>query len=97
MAKIDNLIFKAKQCLVGNKEKLIYVMIGYEKPNSVSCTVWNGAPGQARTIDYECDTRDEALAKIEEIVTEYPSNNKTINGIDMDKGSTILISVDDGD
>lgn len=79
---------------VKNKEKLTYVMIGYDRPNSVSCIVWNGIKGQARTIEFDCSTREEALKRVEEASKEYP-NRKQVNGIDFDTNAMIVIDYEE--
>lgn len=90
------MIFKVQRGLVEKKEKLIYVYLGYEKPNYVTCMLWNGKPGQARTLEFDCATREEALAKIEEVAKEYPNSSK-ITGIDIDGNTMISIDIDSND
>lgn len=95
MAKIDNLIFKAKQNLVGNKEKLEYVILGYERPNHVTCIVWNGVPGQARYLESDHDTREEAIDTIKQVAKEF-SNCKRISGFDADGNTMVFVDENEG-
>jgi hypothetical protein len=80
---------------IGNKEKLMYVMIGYEAPYRVSCLIWNGVPGRARQIEFECNSKEEAYSKVKEVAAEYP-NKSTVNGISIDDNCMIMIDYGDG-
>ena len=84
MKDIKRLIIKAKKIYVPQKEKLIYVMIGYGKKNNISCMIDNGIKGQTRYIEFDCDTREEAITKVEQIVNEYP-NDKDTGMADFDR------------
>ena len=79
---INRLLIRAKQLYEPNKEKLEYVMIGLDGPKSVSCMVWNGIIGQARYIEFECDTPEEVLMRIAEAAKEYP-NSRDISSVNL--------------
>ena len=94
MRNINKLIIKVKRMYEPRREKLIYVMLGYNRPNSVSCIVWNGIKRQARTLEFDCSTREEALKRVEEVFKEYPNRQK-VHGIDLDKNARIVIESDE--
>jgi hypothetical protein len=83
MRDINRLIIKAKQIYEPKKEQLIYVMIGCGGEHNTTCIVSNGISGQARYLESEHNTRDEALAEIDRISEEYP-NRKDITVLDVD-------------
>jgi hypothetical protein len=102
---VSRLIIKAKRLYEPNKEKLEYVIMGAESKNNVSCMVWNGKPGQARYIEFECETPEEALTRIAEVAKEYP-NSRNVSGINLRDDITpallenwdgLFIKVDYGD
>ncbi len=95
MKQIDRLIIKAKERLEPKKEKLIYVFVGDQEPDIVSFMLWNGIPGEARTLEYRYSTTEEVMAKIEEIYREYPPNDKVVHGINFVTNSALLISLEE--
>lgn len=95
MRDINRLIIKAKNMSGSNKEKLEYVMLGYECPNHVTCMVWNGKPGQGRYIESDHETREDAIEAIKQVAKEYP-NCKNVHGIDLDGNTMALINENEG-